>query len=72
MVNFDMGSWMSNAKALIPISELIKIPSQREKLIKFIEGSKKEEEDEQDEPIMLQTSCERKEDDVCCTGILHC
>jgi len=61
MMNFDLGSWMANVKALIPISEIIKIPSQRDKLIKFIEGPSKENEDDEDELIMLQTTKDKKE-----------
>jgi hypothetical protein len=29
-----LGSWISNAKVLVPVSELIKIPSQKNKLLK--------------------------------------
>jgi hypothetical protein len=36
-LNIDLGGWLSNAKMLVPISELMKIPSQREKLLKAIE-----------------------------------
>jgi len=55
---------MTNAKALIPISEIIKILSQREKLIRFIEAPSKENDDDDDDPIMLQTSTEKKEGSV--------
>jgi hypothetical protein len=37
-LSVDLGSWISNAKVLVPVSELIKIPSQKEKLLKAIEG----------------------------------
>jgi len=36
-LNIDLGGWLSNAKMLIPVSELMKISSQREKLLKAIE-----------------------------------
>jgi hypothetical protein len=39
-LNFDLGGWVSNAKALVSVVELIKIPSQKEKLLKDIEGPK--------------------------------
>ena len=32
-LNIDLGGWLSNAKMLVPVSELMKIPSQREKLL---------------------------------------
>jgi hypothetical protein len=34
-----LGSWISNAKVLVLVSELIKIPSQKTKLLKAIGGS---------------------------------
>jgi hypothetical protein len=37
-LSVDLGSWIANAKVLVPVSELIKIPSQKEKLLKAIEG----------------------------------
>jgi len=60
-MSFDLGNWMPTVKALIPVLEIIKIPSQREKLIKFIEGPSNQEENDKDEPIMLQTITERKD-----------
>jgi len=36
-LNIDLGGWLSNAKMLVPVSEIMKIPSQREKLLKAIE-----------------------------------
>jgi hypothetical protein len=36
-LNIDLGGWLSNAKMLVPVSELMKILSQREKLLKSIE-----------------------------------
>jgi hypothetical protein len=38
-LSVDLGSWISNAKVLVPVSKLIKIPSQKVKLLKAIEGS---------------------------------
>jgi hypothetical protein len=37
-LSVDLGSWIANAKVLVPVSELIKIPSQKGKLLKAIEG----------------------------------
>ena len=50
-LNIVVGGWMLNAKMLVPISELIKPPSQREKNLKFVEGPKEVNEDC---PILLQ------------------
>jgi hypothetical protein len=36
-LNIELGGWISNAKMLVPVSKLMKIPSQREKLLKAIE-----------------------------------
>jgi hypothetical protein len=36
-LNIDLGGWLSNAKMLVPVSELMKIPSQREKLLRAID-----------------------------------
>jgi hypothetical protein len=36
-LNIDLGGWLINAKMLVPVSEIMKIPSQREKLLKAIE-----------------------------------
>jgi hypothetical protein len=33
-LNIDLGGWLNNAKILVPVSEIMKIPSQREKLLK--------------------------------------
>ena len=35
-LSIDLGSWISNAKILVPVSDLLKIPSQKEKLLKAI------------------------------------
>jgi hypothetical protein len=36
-LNIDLGGWLNSVKMLVPISELIKIPSQKEKLLKAID-----------------------------------
>jgi hypothetical protein len=36
-LNIDLGGWLNNAKMLVPVAEIMKIPSQREKLLKAIE-----------------------------------
>jgi hypothetical protein len=36
-LNIDLGGWLSNAKMLVPVSEIMKIPSQKEKLLKAID-----------------------------------
>jgi hypothetical protein len=33
-LNIDLGGWLNNAKMLVHVSEIMKIPSQREKLLK--------------------------------------
>jgi hypothetical protein len=35
-LNIDLGVSLNNAKILVPVSEIMKIPSQREKLLKAI------------------------------------
>jgi hypothetical protein len=35
-LNIDLGGWINNAKILVPVSEIMKIPSQREKLLKAV------------------------------------
>jgi hypothetical protein len=37
-LSVDLGNWISNAKVLVPVEDLIKIPSQKGKLLKAIEG----------------------------------
>jgi hypothetical protein len=39
-LNIDLGGWLSNAEVLVPVVELTKIPSQKEKLL-TIEGPPK-------------------------------
>jgi hypothetical protein len=55
----DLGGWVSNAKVLVPVVELIKIPSQKEKLLKAIKGPKEKSierhmEPYEDAPVILQ------------------
>ena len=35
-LNIDLDGWLSNAKMLVPITKIVKICSQRQKLLKFI------------------------------------
>ena len=37
-LSLELGNWISNAEVLVPVSDLIKIPSQKDKLLKAIEG----------------------------------
>jgi hypothetical protein len=59
-LNIDLGGWLSNAKMLVLVSEIMKIPSQREKLLKAIEDPPQNIVDRQptiayqDAPIILQ------------------
>jgi hypothetical protein len=59
-LNIDLGGWLSNAKMLVLVAELMKIPSQREKLLKAIEDHPQSFVDKQptvaykDAPIILQ------------------
>jgi hypothetical protein len=58
-LNIDLGGLLSNAKMLVPVSELMKIPSQKEKLLKAIEEppiivvEKQPAVDYQDAPVIL-------------------
>jgi hypothetical protein len=59
-LNIDLGGWLNNAKMLVLVSEIMKIPSQREKLLKAIEVPPKNIVDRQpivayqDAPVILQ------------------
>jgi ribonuclease HI len=59
-LNFDLGGWINNAKVLVPVLELIKIPSQKEKLLKAIDAAPKSIVEKQpatayqDAPVILQ------------------
>jgi hypothetical protein len=59
-LNIDLGGWLSNAKMLVPVSEIMKIPSQREKLLRAIENPSQNNVDipptvaYHDAPVILQ------------------
>jgi hypothetical protein len=59
-LNIDLGGWLSNAKMLVPVSGLMKIPSQREKLLRAIDCPSQKSVDPppsrtyQDAPVILQ------------------
>ena len=59
-LNIDLGGWLSNAEMLVMVSEIMKIPSQREKLLKAIDGHSQKSIDipptrtYQDAPVILQ------------------
>jgi hypothetical protein len=76
-LSIDLGSWISNAKILVPVSDLLKIPSQKEKLLKAInvpDGKKvvknqevdknqeKEKELHKDPPVVLTSRDRTKEE----------
>ena len=57
-LNFDLGNWVNNAKVSIPVTELLKIPSQRAKLLSAIEVTQREEkhsDEPEDEEIVLKS-----------------
>jgi ribonuclease HI len=59
-LNIDLGGWLNNAKILVPVSEIMKIPSQREKLLKAVHEPPKNVIQKQpaiayqDAPVILQ------------------
>jgi hypothetical protein len=59
-LNIDLGGWLSNAKMLVPVLELMKIPSQREKLLRAIDCPSQKSvhvpptRTYQDAPVILQ------------------
>jgi hypothetical protein len=59
-LNIDLGEWLNNAKILVHVSKIMKIPSQREKLLKAIENPSQNMVDMppaiayQDAPVILQ------------------
>jgi ribonuclease HI len=59
-LNIDLGGWLNNAKILVPVSEIMKIPSQREKLLKAMNEPPKSIIQKQpavayqDAPVILQ------------------
>ena len=74
-LSIDLGNWIQNAKVLVQFVELIKIPSQKDKLIKAIEGPKEQivertnernvrvpRETNEDVPIVLHSIDWTKED----------
>jgi hypothetical protein len=68
-LNLDLGNWISNAKVLVPISDLIKIPSQKDKLLKAIEGPNerslgkyKSKEHHEDAPVIINSMDWTRED----------
>ena len=56
-LNIDLGGWLSNAKMLVPVAEIMKIPSQKGKLLKAIEEPSQGNVDKaiayQDAPVIL-------------------
>jgi len=61
-LDVDLGSWFNNAKIWVLVPEIAKIPSQRDKLLKAIQGpqvnisqQKTREVDYHDAPIYLQS-----------------
>jgi hypothetical protein len=59
-LNIDLGGWLNSVKMLVPVSELIKIPSQKEKFLKAIDElpvslvEKQVASAYQDAPVILQ------------------
>jgi len=61
-MNIDLGGWSNNSKVLVPVTEIVKIPSQRAKLLNAIGSTQvnatQEETHEafyQDAPVYLQS-----------------
>ena len=61
ILSIDLRSWIENAKVLVQVAELVKIPSQKEKLIKAIEGPK-EESTQKSKEIIFKVPRESNED----------
>jgi hypothetical protein len=76
-LSIDLGSWISNAKILVPVSDLLKIASQKEKLLKAInvpygkefvknqevdKNQEKEKELHKDPPVVLTSRDKTKEE----------
>jgi len=38
-MNIDLGGWFNNSKVLVLVTEIVKIPSQRTKLLNAISGT---------------------------------
>jgi hypothetical protein len=58
-LNIDLGGWLNNANILLPLSEIMKISSQRERILKSIEEPPKNVVEKQpamayqDAPVIL-------------------
>ena len=78
-LSIDLGSWISNAKILVPVSDLLRIPSQKEKLLKAInipdskkveksqevdKSQEKENEKHRDPPAILTSRDRTKEENL--------
>jgi ribonuclease HI len=70
-LNVDLGSWISNAKVLVSVSDLLKIPSQKEKLLQAInlpsnkvvpKDQEKVKEQHEDPPVVLTSRDRTKEE----------
>ena len=59
-LNIDSGGWLNNEKMLVPMAEIMKIPSQKGKLLKAIEhppqgnGENTQVVSYQDAPVIFQ------------------
>jgi ribonuclease HI/transposase InsO family protein len=76
-LSIDLGSWISSAKMLVPVSDLLKIPSQKEKLLKAInvpdnkkveknqevDKSQEKESKKQSDPPVILTSRDRTKEE---------
>lgn len=68
-LNVDLGSWIQNAKVLVQVVELVKILSQKEKLIKAIKGPQRSKkiifkvprESNENLPVVLHSKVRTKE-----------
>lgn len=58
-LNIDLGGWINNAEILVHVAEIMKIPSQKGKLLKAIEEPSQSNMDKavayQDAPVILQS-----------------
>jgi hypothetical protein len=70
-LTIDLGSWISNAKVLVPVSNLLKIPSQKETLLKTINvpnnkevvKNQEKEKEQHEDPLMVLTSRDRTKEE---------
>jgi hypothetical protein len=44
-LNIDLGGWLNNAKMLVPVSKIMKIPFERKKLLKSVENPSQNNDD---------------------------